>query len=78
MRHTNTARTAAVAATLIVAGLAAAVPASATEAPRAAVRITSHEQLRAGILKAATDEAAVRSGGVHTDTVVYGWRPPVL
>jgi hypothetical protein len=76
MKHTNTVRTAAVAATLLAAGLASAAPASAAVTPRTTTRITSQEQLHADILKAAAREAVVvcSSGiGIH---VMGGWTPP--
>lgn len=76
MKHTNTARTAAVAATLLVAGLAAAAPANAAVTPRTTTRITSQEQLRAGILKAAASEAVTCGSGIGIH-VMGGWTPPL-
>jgi hypothetical protein len=63
MNHTKGTRAAAVAVTLLAAGLVAAGPANAAET-HAAARITT-QQLHAGILKAAAAESpdAVLSTG---------------
>jgi hypothetical protein len=80
MKTTTGVRAAAVAAAVMAAGLAAAAPASAAEAQpatRTIARITSQEQLRAGISQAITAEdtscGAATSFGVHP---MGGYRPP--
>ncbi len=56
MKHSKGARAAAIAGTLLAAGLVAAGPANAAT-PQCAARITGAEQLHASILKAAAAES---------------------
>lgn len=84
MKHTNAARTAAIAATLLAAGLAAAGPAAAAQSQssttqaQSASRITSQEQLRAGILHAAGIESTICSAGVTLGVHPMGGYPPPI
>ena len=79
MKHTTSARTAALAATLLVAGLTASGTAEAATSPSdecgsATARITSQEQLQASILKAAAGEQAVSHVGIGA-IALGGWPP---
>jgi hypothetical protein len=82
MKHTTGIRAAAVAAAVLAAGLASAGTADAAQAQAArpaTARITSHEQLRAGILQAVHSEVAVcgagASFGIHP---MGGYPPPII
>jgi hypothetical protein len=79
MKRTTATRAAALAATLLAAGLATAAPAAAADAHTAgpaAVRITSQEQLRANIMKAAAGEDTVCGAGATLSAVPMGGYPP--
>lgn len=72
MKRTTGTRAAAVAATLLAAGLATAVPANAA-ASHAATRITGVAQLHESIVKAAAHEGDVCSAGIAAQPM--GGRP---
>ena len=81
MTPTNGIRAAAVAAAVMAAGLACAAPADAAvsaTAARSTTRITSQEQLRAGILAAVSAQTiscgADAGYGVHP---MGGYPPPI-
>ena len=80
MKHTTSARSAALAATLLVAGLTASGTAeAATTSPSddcgsATARITSQEQLQASIIRAAAGEVTVSHVGVGA-IALGGWPP---
>ena len=75
MKRTTGTRAAAIAATLLAAGIVTAGPASAVEAHSSSARITSQAQLHASIMKAAAHENEVCSAGLSDETM--GGRPPV-
>jgi hypothetical protein len=75
MKPTTAARAAAVAATLLAAGLVSTVPAGAAESHPAPARITS-AQLHASILKAANSAPCSAAAGLSVRPM-GGYPPPV-